>query len=335
MTAGKQKKMMPLSDAIARFVLDGSHISLGGSTANRNPMAGIYEIIRQEKKNLHLYGAIMGPGPDLLIGAGCVSGVELGYFGVGRYAPTAPCFKRYVEEQRIRFEDYTNFQMALRFLAGAMGVPFIPTRTSQGSDIINRWGMDEGYRAGDERTANKKLVIQKNPFAPDPGENVILLPAINPDVTIIHAQKADAQGNVRIEGLTFSDVEQAKSAKYLIVTAEEIVDTSTLRADPQFNQLPSFFVDALVEVPYGAHPTQCYNYYDMDMSFLYGLIDATKDNESLHEFLTSHVFGVHDHREYIQRLGNQVLEAIKADPGLGYRSGLNRSQDKASSRRMQ
>jgi glutaconate CoA-transferase subunit A len=266
----------------------------------------------------------MGPGPDLLIGADCVSSVELGYFGVGRYAPTAPCFKRHVESKRIRFEDYTNFQMALRFLAGAMGLPFIPTRTSVGSDIINRWGMDEAFRKSDVRNANKKLVIQENPFASVSGEEVVLLPAINTDVTIIHAQKTDMQGNVRIEGLTFSDVEQAKGAKYLIVTTEEIVDSSLLRSDPQLNQVPSFFVDAIVEVPWGAHPTQCYNYYDMHMPFLYKLIDAAKDERTLNDFFKTYVFDVRDHREYLKELDNGALQAIEADPKLGYRPGLNR-----------
>lgn len=320
----KGKKIMALSEAIAKFVSDGSHISIGGSTANRNPMAAVYEIIRQRKKDLYLYGSIMGPGPDLLVGAGCVSSVELGYFGMGRYAPTAPCFKRYVEGKRIRFEDYTNFQMALRFLAGAMGLPFIPTRTSLGSDIIRRWGMDEGFRKSDRRIANKKLVIQENPFSLASGDEVVLLPAINTDVTIIHAQKADIDGNVRIEGLSFSDVEQAKGAKYLIVTTEQIVDGDTLRADPQLNQVPSFFVDAVVEVPWGAHPTQCYNYYDMDVPFLYQFINAAKDERTLSEFLQTYVFDVSDHGEYIGKLDHDVLQAIVADPRLGYSPGLKR-----------
>jgi len=101
-------KFMTLKEAISKFVSDGCHISLGGSTANRNPMAAVYEIIRQRKKDLHLYGCIMGPGHDLLIGAGCVGSVELGYLGVGRYAPTAPSFKRFAEAGRIRFEDYST-----------------------------------------------------------------------------------------------------------------------------------------------------------------------------------------------------------------------------------
>ena len=320
----QNSKFMTLKDAISRFVQNGSHISIGGSTANRNPMAAVYEIVRQQKKDLYLYGSIMGSGPDLLIGAGCVCGVELGYLGIGRYAPTAPCFKRYVESGRIRYEDYTNFQMALRFLAGSMGIPFIPTKSSLGSDIVNKWGMDEKFRKSDGRISSKKLIVSTNPFNPNTEEKVILLPAINPDVTIIHAQKVDGQGNVRIEGLTFSDVEQAKAAKSLIVTCEEIVDNAVLLAEPQLNHLPRFFVDAVVKVPKGAHPTQCYNYYDLDVRFLYDLIGASRDERDLSRFLEKFVFGVANHEEYLEKLGEKVFQEIEADSGLGYKSGLNR-----------
>ena len=320
----QENKFMPLKDAINKFVTNGSHISLGGSTANRNPMAAIYEIIRQQKKELYLYGAIMGPGPDLLIGAGCVSAVELGYLGVGRYAPTAPCFKRFVEQGRIRFEDYTNYQMALRFLAGAMGTPFIPTKSSLGSDILKKWGIDEQFRKSDDRISPKKLVLMSNPFNSAFNEKVVLLPAINPDVTIIHAQKVDRQGNVRIEGLTFSDVEQAKAATNLIITCEEVCEEETLRSRPQLNQLPSFFPDAVVKLSKGAHPTQCYNYYDLDTNFLYAMIEASKNDTTLSTFLEGHVFGVTDHEQYLEKIGHDVFYEISADPGLGYKSNLNR-----------
>lgn len=287
-------------------------------------MAAVYEIIRQGKRGLHLYGCIMGPGHDLLIGAGCVSAVELGYLGVGRYASTAPCFKRYVEKGRVRFEDYTNYQMALRFLAGAMGIPFIPTKSSLGSDIIEKWGFDKEFRRSDARISPQKLVVMKNPFNSSADERVVLLPAINPDVSIIHVQKVDTQGNVRIEGLTFADVELAKAARHLIVTCEEIVENTALRSNPQLNQLPLFFVDAIVKAPKGAHPTQCYNYYDIHIEFLYNLIDASKSDATLSEFLQQYIFGVTDYEEYLEKVGPEIFQKIHADPCLGYRANLDR-----------
>lgn len=324
MEGSRNDKFMDLAEAISRYVKDGCHISLGGSTANRNPMAAVYEIIRQQKKNLYLYGAIMGLGPDLLIGAGCVSAIELGYVGLGRYAPTGPCFKRYVEKGRIHFEDYSNFHMALRFLAGSMGIPFMPTRSSLGSDIVKKWAMEYDFRISHRRISPKKLVTFTNPFDPNGEEEVVLLPAINPDVTIIHAQKVDRKGNVRIEGLTFSDIEQAKAAKHLIVTCEEIVEHELLSVEPQLTHLPSFFLDAVIEVPKGAHPTQCYNYYDLDTSFIHELITASRDDRDLAKFVERVVINSRDHQAYLAKLGEKTLEDIRADAGLGYKSGLDR-----------
>ncbi len=317
---------MTLKEAISKFVENGNHISLGGSTANRNPMAAVYEIIRQRKKGLHLYGCIMGVAHDLLIGAGCVSSVELGYLGVGRYAPTAPCFKRFSEKGLIRFEDYSNYQMALRFLAGAMGIPFMVARTSFGSDIIDRWGFDKEFRESDAKISSQKLIVMRNPFKLSEDEGVVLLPAINPDVTIIHTQKADTEGNIRIEGLTFADVEQAKAAHFLVVTTEEIVENTALRCQPQLNQLPSFFVDAVVKVSKGAHPTQCYNYYDIHTEFLYSLLNASKSDDKLASFLEQYVWGIGDHNEYVETIGKESFEEISATPNLGYRANLNRNK---------
>jgi glutaconate CoA-transferase, subunit A len=321
-------KIITLKEAIDKYVSDGCHIALGGSTANRNPMAAIYEIIRQKRKALHMSGCIMGPGHDLLIGADCVSSVELGYFGVGRYAPTAPNFKRCAEAGRIRFEDYSNYQMALRFLAGAMGIPFLPTKSGLGSDILEKWGFDTGLRESDNRMANKKLVILDNPFNQSSGNPVVLLPSINPDVSIIHVQKVDIRGTVRIEGLTFADVELAKAASHLIVTCEEIIENWSLQAQPESNQIPSFFIDAIVKLPKGAHPTQCYNYYDLDTRFIHRLIDSSVSDDKLENFLEEYVWSLANHDEYLEKIGGEVFDSISAEPCLGYRSHLDRTKDK-------
>ena len=137
-------KVTSLKEAIARYVSDGAHISIGGFTINRNPMAAVYEIIRQKKRNLHLYAHSNGQGVDELVGGGCVAKLEIAYGGSGRFAPTCIRFRKAVENKSIAVEDYSNYQMTLRFLAGAMGVPFLPTRSSLGSDIVDRWGFPQG-----------------------------------------------------------------------------------------------------------------------------------------------------------------------------------------------
>jgi len=316
---------MSLKEAIKRFVADGCHISFGGFTLNRNPMAAVYEIIRQGIKNLHLYAHSNGQAVDELIGAGCVDRIEIAYGGTGRFAPTCICFKRAIQEGSLQFEDYSNYHMTLRFLAGAMGVPFLPTRSSLGTDIIEKWGFSKDVREKDPRIPNEKLKVMDNPFgtwADTP--KVVLLPAINTDVTIIHVQKADIQGTLRIKGLTFADVEQAKSAKHLIVTCEDLVEKMELRDDPDQNQIPFFNVDALVHMPNGAYPTACCRYYDYDPVYLNEYREYAKSDELFKEYLDKFVFGVEDHKDLIELIGEDRIRKIKADPRTGYASNLDR-----------
>lgn len=317
-------KVMSLSQAVRSFIPDGAHISFGGFTINRQPMAVAYEIIRQQIKDLHVYMHSGGQALDPLIGAGCVRAVEIAYGGNGRFAPTCVRFRKAVESGEIVVEDYTNYQMTMRFWAGAVGVPFAPVTSSIGTDIVSRGGFDEEFRRQDERLPSKKLVVVGNPFHEGSKERVVLVPAINPDVTVIHAQRADRQGTVCIEGLTFADVEQAKAARHLVVTCEEVVSTQVLRADPSRNQIPFFIVDALVPLPYGAHPTACYGYYDYDAQHLNYYRQIAADDEKFKGYLDEYVHSVGEHRGYLDKIGHQALSRIEADSHLGYASGLSR-----------
>jgi glutaconate CoA-transferase subunit A len=319
-------KVMNLSEAIHRFVHDGDHISIGGFTITRNPMALAYEVIRQGKKHLHVYVHSHGQAFDLLIGAGCVDAIEVSYGGTARFSPGGGIqFKKAIEGGKIRFEDYTNFQMTLRFLAGAMGLPFMPIRSLLGTDVINKWGFDEEFRTHNPRIPKKKMAVVENPFTRNgKDERVVLVPAINPDVTLIHVQQADRQGTVRIKGLTYTDVEQAKAAKYLIVSCEELVETEVIRENPDQNQIPFFIVDAIVIVPYGAHPTACYGYYDYDPLHFNLYREMASDDGTFRQYLNEYVFGVKSHGNYLDKIGKDRLSEIKADPKLGYRSGLDR-----------
>lgn len=318
-------KLMSISEAVDRFVANGAHISIGGFTINRNPMAAVYEIIRQKKRHLHLYAHSNGQGVDELIGAGCVDRLEIAYGGNGRFAPTCIRFRKAVESGRIGVEDYSNYQMTLRFMAGAMGVPFLPTRSSLGSDIANRWGFSATLRREESRLPDRKLVIQDNPFDGwCDTEKVVLVPAINPDVTIIHLQAADRQGTGRITGLPFADVEQAKAAKRLIVTCETLVEDDLLRGAPERNQIPFFCVDAVVHMPMGAWPTACYRHYDYDPVRLHQYRQAALDDGRYREYLETEIFSTASHEEMIGRIDPVQLEKIKADERTGYAVGLDR-----------
>jgi glutaconate CoA-transferase subunit A len=322
---GDSNKIMPLAEAIKRYVFDGCHISIGGFTMVRNPMAAVHEIIRQDIKNLHLYAHSNGQGVDELIGAGCLAKLEIAYGGNGRFASTCVRFRKAVERGTLPVEDYTNYQMTLRFMAGAMGIPYLPTRSSLGTDIIDKWGFSEAMRKEDPKIPDRKLIVTDNPFNRS-GEapKVVLVPAINTDVTILHVQKADEQGTARINGLTFSDVEQAKSAEHVILTCEEIVSTDDLRADPDQNQIPFFYVDAVVHIPFGAFPTSCHRCYDYDPVYLNEYLKSAQDDALFKAYLGKHVYGVRDHQDFLKLIGPERINRIKADPRKGYAVGLDR-----------
>ena len=320
-----EDKVTGLADAIRHYVTDGCHLSIGGFTINRNPMAAVYEIIRQRVRNLHLYAHSNGQGVDELVGAGCVARLEIAYAGSGRFAPTCIRFRKAVETGAIAVEDYSNYQMTLRFLAGAMGVPFLPTRSTLGTDLVQKWGFSAATRESDPRLPDYKMALLDNPFG-DWGDarRLALVPAIQPDVTILHVQHADRQGTVRIEGLPFTDIEQAKSARRVIITCEALVAVERLREEPDRNQLPFFCVDAVVPVRMGAYPTACYRHYDYDPVYLNNYRRVAMDDDRYRDYLDEYVLGVKDHRELLARVGADRLSRIQADPRTGYAVGLER-----------
>ncbi len=317
-------KVIKLKEAVKTYVKDGCHLSIGGFTINRNPMAAVYEIIHQKTKNLHLYAHSNGQGVDELIGAGAVACLEIAYGGTGKFASTCIRFRKAIQERIIRVEDYSNYQMTLRFLAGSMGVPFLPTRSSLGTDIIKKWGFEPEFRNENPNLPNKKLVELENPFDDwCDTEKVVLVPAINPDVTIIHVQKADYKGNCRIDGLTFADVEQAKAARILIITCEELLDDDYLKDNPDRNQIPFIHADAVVHIPYGAYPTACYKYYDYDPVFLKEYSVFAKNEDKYQSYLET-IHHRTSHRELLDFIGRQRLEMISADKNRGYAKRLDR-----------
>jgi glutaconate CoA-transferase subunit A len=319
------QKVMTMDEAIHRYVFDGCHISFGGFTINRNPMAATHEIIRQRIKGLHVYAHSNGQAIDELVGASCVSKLEVAYAGTGLFAPTCIRFMNAVKKGRIEVEDYSNFQMTLRFLAGALGVPFLPTKSGLGSDIIDHWGFPEAARKKDPKIPDKKLVVADNPFGSwMDTRKVVLVPAIQTDITIVHAQTADKHGTTKIDGLLFADVEQIKSARHVIVTCEKLVDSDELRESSDLIKIPPFCVDAVVCVPYGAYPTACYGYYDYDPKFLKEYAAYAETDASFQSYLDTFIFGVEDHAALLKYVGGERLDLIKADPRTGYAVGLDR-----------
>ena len=313
---------MSAAEAVTRFVHDGDQVTLGGFTVSRNPMFIAREIIRQRKKDLYLAVHSHGQAMELLIGAGCVRRVELAYGGVGRFAPTGCRFKKAFLEKRIEVEDYSNYQMTLRFMAGAMGLPFVATRSGLSSDIVHRSGFSPESR-GCGRVPLHKLKVIDDPLD-EAGGQVVVLPPLNPDVALIHVQYAGEDGTCRIDGLTFADIEQAKAARRVIVSCEAIVPREYMRRDPDRNCLPPFMVDAIVEAPFGAHPTACLHFYDYDAAHLNMFRKMAPDDDRFGEYLEQWVYPFDSQAAYLDRVGVDNLLKIRANPAWGYAPGLDR-----------
>ncbi len=316
------QKLMTPAQAVERFIKPGCQLALGGFTVNRNPMVIAREIIRQGIRDLYLVCHSHGQALDLLVGAGCVSHLEIAYAGTGRFAPTCIRFRQAVVRGELQVEDYSNYQMSLRFLAGAMGLPFMATYSGLETDLVAKEGFDPASR-GQGKVPRKKLALIQNPFD-GPGDRVILLPALTPDVAIVHAQYVGDDGTVRIKGLTFADLEQARAADQVIVTCEQIVPAEFIRQDPDQNSLPPFLVDAVVPARWGAHPTACYRFYDYDPAHLHLYGQAARDDEDFQRYLEEWVYGPASHEEYLERVGVARLLELEADPVLGYAPGLDR-----------
>ena len=249
--------------------------------------------------------------------------MELAYEADEALNTVGPRWRRAVERGQIEWEDYSNFAMVSRFAAGAMGLPFMPVRSLLGSDVLGQEALSPKQRAADPRTPVKKAAVIESPF--NPGERVVLVPAIHTEFAVIHVQKASPQGTVRLEGQTFADVQQALCAAVVIVTAEEIVDDDSLRREPERNPLPYFAVHHVCHVPWGAHPYAVFNYYDYDPRQLKLYHESAADEDAYHQYLERFVYGVRNHAAYLEAVGGPArLESLRAAPAFGYRPDLKR-----------
>ena len=310
-------KVMSAVNAVNRFVSKGDCISFGGFTVNRNPVALVHEVLRQRIGKLHV---VMHSGSqvlDMLIGAGLVDLVEIAYGANGRFASTCVRFRNAVEQGVVLVEDYTNYQITLRFMAGAMGVPYLPTYSGLGSDIVKKWGLSKDLREKRRSLPNEKLIVEEDPFSKQP---LVLVPAVNPDVTLLHVHQASEDGLTRIEGLTFADIEQARASKHVIISCEELVASEELRQDSWRNCFPHTLVDAVVHQPFGSHPTACYLCYDYDAEHLNQYRELAHKDEEFLEYLETHVYRVENFDDYLELIGKEKLEGLRASQELGYRA---------------
>ena len=284
-------KLCSLSEAIQKNINDGDLLYAAGFT-HLIPFAAAHEIIRQGIRDLTVARATPDLIYDMLTAAGCVSKVIFSYMGnpgVG----SLRIMRNAIEEKRIDREEYSHYGMISRLQAGATGLPFIPMNPTAAPSL---------------EAANPNYKRVTDPYT---GKEVVVVPPLNPDVAIVHVQRADKHGNAQIWGIVGEQKEAAFASKRVIVTAEEIVDEDIIRRDPNRTVIPSFVVFASCHVPYGAHPSYTQGYYDRDYPFYLGWDNVSKSKESVQAWLDEWVYGVKDRAEYWEKLGEETHKRLE------------------------
>jgi glutaconate CoA-transferase subunit A len=303
-------KVMSTREAISKFVNPGDFLFIGGYIC-RTPFAAIHEIIRQRKNNLTVTRSNAADDFDMMIGAGLVKRfigtfLSLGIYGLGR------CYRRSMEKSiphKIEVEEYTNLSLPMMLMAGAMGMPFVPVKDMVGTDLLNvKSFMGE----------NKYKMID----SPFDGKPTLLVPALKPDVAIIHVQQADEEGNAQMWGIGGDCRVGANAAGKVIVSCERIVGREIIGKDPSRTIVPSFKVVAVTEEPFGAHPGYTPGFYDVDFGFGYQYQQASNSVEGFDNFLKEWVFDIQDRKaytqHYIQRFGYEMFRKLQAGFDYSY-----------------
>lgn len=281
-------KRMTEQEAIRRFVHDGDYITYDTNVWRRGPSSLMREIIRQRKKNLWVAAKFSMHDATLLTAGGCVSKIDVGWMEVGKVITEA------MHRGEVKLYEWTNGALAYRHLAGALGVPFLPLRYVGGTDVF--------------RNSGAKLI--EDPYT---GQPICLVPAVNPDVALIHVNQCDMYGNARIFGPGLAPVETALASKRVIISTEEIIDPDEIRKHPGQTTIPYYVVDAVVYAPFGCYPGTVPGLYRADIQHLmeYG---AAQAQGKMDEYLDKWVYSVSSHTEMLEkRVGLEKLNQLRME----------------------
>lgn len=297
-------KLATLAEAVAS-IPSGVHVALSGFATARCVMAFAHEVIRQEIKALTVSQCVAGMDADILVGAGAADRIVYGGGSRGRTGQHY-CLRRGIENGTLITEEFSSLSMTFRYLAGSLGLPFIPIRSLQGSDILKRL----------QESEPSPVSTLNDPFT---GEEWLVLKPLIPDVAVVQVQVADEDGNAWILGPRWDNEEQVKASKRTIVITERLVSTEAIRREPERTVIPGFRVSHVVHLPFSAHPTSVYSVYDFDADHIKQYADTSKTPEGFQEYLDKYVYGVKDHWGYLELIGGlEYLKSLAADPVLGY-----------------
>ena len=284
-------RLISLKKAISELVTDGDVVYAAGFT-HLIPFAAGHEIIRQGRKNLTLARATPDLIYDQMVAAGCARKIIFSYMGnpgVG----SLRIVRSAIERGDLEWEEYSHFGMITRLQAGAAGLPFLPMNQTGATDL---------------EKSNPQIKRIPDPYG---GKDVIVVPALNPDVAIVHVQRADKNGNAQLWGIIGEQKEAAFAAKEVILTAEEIVEESVIRSDPNRTMIPGIVVSAVCHVPFASHPSYSQGYYDRDNEFYLAWDKISESKESVRNYLDEWVYGVKDRDEYWEKLSQKTRKRLK------------------------
>jgi glutaconate CoA-transferase subunit A len=288
------EKLTSLDDAAGR-VRDGDHVALGGCLFSRTPLALVREVLRSRRRGLTLARNLMCYEGELFMVAGGVGRVVTSWLGIGLPWGVSKIMRHYVESGAVALEEWSHLALGLRFRAAAMGVPFLPALTMLGSDLMD--------------VAGVKTI--QDPYT---GETVAAIPALFPDVTLLHVHRADRFGNCQIDGYPHMDADLARAATTVLVTTEEIVPEEEIRRQPDRTVIPGFLVDALVHVPFGSFPHECYGLYEADFDHFdeYNAGIQAHGPQGVSEYLERYVYEPPTFADYLDRFGGERLARQQA-----------------------
>ncbi|MCX7838127.1 MAG: CoA transferase subunit A [Anaerolineae bacterium] len=290
-------KLMSVAEAVSRFIHDGDYFASGGFGGVRISTAVLHEIVRQRKKNLGFSGHTSTHDFQILAAGKCFDRCDIAYIVGLEMRGLSPNARRVMESGAVKVTEWTNAMLAWRYKAAAMGVPFLPVRSSLGTDVFR-------YSAAKEITC---------PFT---GQKLAAVPALFPDVSVIHVHRADVYGNAQVDGIAIADFDLARASKRLIITTERIVSTDEIRQDPSKTLVPYFMVDAVCLVRYGSYPGNMpYEYYS-DEEHLAEWMEAEKDEATLAAFVDKYIYGTKNFEEYLALKGGEkrMAELIALEP---------------------
>ena len=280
-------KRMSVAQAVRQFIHDGDYLASGGFGSVRLSTAVLHEILRQKRHNLGFSGHCATHDFEILAAGEAIDRCDVSYIVGLELRGLSPQGRRLVESGALRTTEWSNGGLGWRFKAAAMGLPYLPARTMLGSDTGH-------FSAAREVTC---------PFT---GMKLLAFPALYPDVAVIHVHEADMYGNARIDGISIIDLDIAKAAKRLIVTAERLVDEAAFRREPRNTSIPYWLVDAVCLVPYGSYPGNMPYEYAADEQHLAAWLEAEKDPAAFQNFLDHYIYESGDFAGYLERAGGQA-----------------------------